>query len=126
MYNEYGNHFLSLVDQISSCTMSMERHAVDWFADVEMYLSNLNLFGFFQTFCLWMCRKFADKVAAAGFVAVVPDYFRGDTIDLPKYAPNRMEWFDNHPFVRAFCILRNTHIDSQTIEKTVHGAANLT
>lgn len=46
-----------------------------------------------------LLRKFADNVAAAGIVAVVPDYFRGDYINLPKYtAENRSTWFEAHPF----------------------------
>ncbi|CAM6118299.1 unnamed protein product [Calypogeia fissa] len=45
-----------------------------------------------------LLRTFADKIAAAGLVAVVPDYFRGDTMDLPKYATNRGAFLENNPF----------------------------
>ncbi|KAG9457427.1 hypothetical protein H6P81_001935 [Aristolochia fimbriata] len=40
-------------------------------------------------------RKLADKVAAAGFYAVVPDFFHGDPYD-PKKHSDVMEWFKSH------------------------------
>lgn len=42
------------------------------------------------------CRKLADKTAAAGFYAVVPDYFRGDPY-APKDPAN--PWADFGPWI---------------------------
>ncbi|CBI32342.3 unnamed protein product, partial [Vitis vinifera] len=44
-------------------------------------------------------RKLADKVAAAGFYVVVPDFFYGDpfvpeTMTIPVWIKKHMEWFD--------------------------------
>ncbi|KAG9457426.1 hypothetical protein H6P81_001934 [Aristolochia fimbriata] len=40
-------------------------------------------------------RKLADKIAAAGFCAVVPDFFHGDPFDPAKHI-NREEWMKSH------------------------------
>jgi dienelactone hydrolase len=45
-----------------------------------------------------LLRKFADKIADEGFVAIIPDYFRGDYIDAPQYKEDRNSWFGKHPF----------------------------
>lgn len=47
-----------------------------------------------------LLRKFADKVAAAGFIVVIPDFFKGDPLDSGKYAFNGegfQEWIAMHP-----------------------------
>ncbi|KAK4433978.1 1,4-beta-D-glucanase [Sesamum alatum] len=41
-------------------------------------------------------RKLADKVAAAGFYAVVPDYFRGDPCDAERFHEVFPDWIKNH------------------------------
>ncbi|XP_048129648.1 endo-1,3;1,4-beta-D-glucanase-like [Rhodamnia argentea] len=42
-------------------------------------------------------RKLADKVASAGFLVVVPDFFYGDpVVDFTSPSFNREAWFKNH------------------------------
>ncbi|XP_068659543.1 endo-1,3;1,4-beta-D-glucanase-like isoform X2 [Aristolochia californica] len=47
------------------------------------------------TLLIFIGRKLADKVAAAGFYAVVPDFFHGDPYDPTKY-PSRQDWSKSH------------------------------
>ncbi|KAA8548573.1 hypothetical protein F0562_000160 [Nyssa sinensis] len=41
-------------------------------------------------------RKLADKVAAAGFLVVVPDFFNGDPVDLSNPRMDRESWRKAH------------------------------
>lgn len=43
-------------------------------------------------------RKIADKVAASGFLVVVPDFFYGDPAINPDF--DRQIWLKAHPVVR--------------------------
>lgn len=52
-----------------------------------------------NTWLVFLLRKIADKVAAAGFFVVVPDFFYGEA-----YAPENAEkpipvWLKSHPTV---------------------------
>ncbi|KAH9330429.1 hypothetical protein KI387_002537 [Taxus chinensis] len=48
-------------------------------------------------------RKLADKVAAAGYFVVVPDYFSGDYFSGDPYAPNSLpDWLKNHSPEKGF------------------------
>ncbi|KAJ4968443.1 hypothetical protein NE237_015144 [Protea cynaroides] len=44
-------------------------------------------------------RKLADKIAAAGFLVVVPDFFCGDPFDMQK---NRTDWLAAHGLNKGF------------------------
>ncbi|XP_047311217.1 endo-1,3;1,4-beta-D-glucanase-like [Impatiens glandulifera] len=47
-------------------------------------------------------RKVADKVAAAGFLVVVPDFFNGEPYDLDNPAMNRESWRKAHPTDKGY------------------------
>lgn len=42
-------------------------------------------------------RRVADKVGEAGFLAVVPDFFRGDPLGNWKQHSDKVEWLNAHP-----------------------------
>lgn len=50
-----------------------------------------------------LVRKLADKIAAEGFVAVVPDFFKGDPIKPYPYPTmeEALKWIESHPFESA-------------------------
>lgn len=48
-----------------------------------------------------LLRKLADKVAAEGFVAVVPDFFKGDPLYPAEFEARGKKWFADHPFESA-------------------------
>lgn len=78
---------------------------------------------------LWivsLCRKIADKIAAAGFLVVVPDFFYGDpVIDLndPNFDVNW--WIKVHNMVSILlfsCKLLDEHMKNcARIKKTSRG-----
>ncbi|KAF5738606.1 hypothetical protein HS088_TW13G01507 [Tripterygium wilfordii] len=47
-------------------------------------------------------RKLADKVAAAGFYVLVPDYFHGDPLVLENTQRPWQDWIKDHSTVKAF------------------------
>lgn len=51
---------------------------------------------------LW--RKLADKVAAAGFLVVAPDFFYGDPVDLSNPNFDRQVWIAAHGTVCSLLI----------------------
>jgi hypothetical protein len=70
------------------------------------------------------CRKFADKVAAAGYYVVVPDYFNGDPFDPDCVDRPLPIWMEDHRPVSSLSIilyyLLVNHIFFKKQEKCVY------
>lgn len=52
---------------------------------------------------MFLRRKIADKVAAAGFLAVVPDFFYGDPVNPANPQFDAEIWFKIHSTVSLNC-----------------------
>lgn len=62
---------------------------------------------------LILSRKLADKVAASGFLVVVPDFYYGDPYDPDRPGFDGQSWLRAHPTVRFYftlCQFRCTHV----------------